>query len=271
MRSNLRVQRDCFVVTSCLLATTFLITSCTALDSILATPIPAMQAETPPPSPTIVWFPPSATPTAQIFSTRAATPEMRPGLGAISLTDKILNASLWDTATSDQASAAVEENRINLAVQTDIYMISLRHDLVVNDFYAEITAHPGLCRADDTYGFLVRANTVAYYRFTLSCNGLVGAERDSGPKRQVLQTPISSGDVPQGAPSEVRIGVWAVGTEMRLFLNGHYQFSVSDANYSSGTLGVFVNSAGSNAAAVSFSDLSVQDVTYQPPTETPQP
>jgi hypothetical protein len=248
-----------------------LVSSCSALDSILATPLPAAQTEPPLPSPTFAWFPPSATPTPQVYITQAATPEMRPGLGDIFLTDKISNPSLWDTATSNEASAEIDNNRLNLAVQSQVYMISLRHDLVLNDFYAEITALPGLCRADDTYGFLVRANAVAYYRFSLSCSGMAGVERVSGPKRQVLQSLLPSGDVPPGAPGEVRMGVWAVGTEMRLFLNGRYQFSVTDSNYASGTVGVFVNSAGSTAATVSFSDLSVQEVTFHPATQTPQP
>jgi hypothetical protein len=248
-----------------------LISSCSALDSILATPLPVVQMEPPLPSPTFAWFPPSATPTPQVIITRAATPEMRPGLGDVFLTDNLSDPSLWDTATSNQASAEIDEDRLTLAVQSGVYMISLRHDLVVNDYYAEITASPGLCRADDTYGFLIRANAVAYYRFALSCNGMVGVERVSGSKRQILQAPLPSGDVPPGAPSEVRIGVWVVGDEMRLFLNGRYQFSVSDSNYASGTVGVFVNSAGDTAAIVSFSDLSVQGVTYRPPTRTPKP
>ncbi len=245
--------------------------SCTMLDTIFATPLPPTPTEPPAPSPTIVWFPPSATPTAQVLLTRAATPEMRPGLGDIFLTDKLYSSSPWDTATSDEGSAKVDDNRLNLSAKSGVYMVSLRQELVVNDFYAEITARPGLCRGNDTYGFLVRANAVAYYRFGLSCRGTVSAERVSGAKRQILQAPVPSGDVPPGAPGEVRIGVWAVGDEMRLFLNGRYQFSISDANYASGTLGVFVNAAGPTAATVSFSELSVQEVSYFPAAQTPQP
>jgi hypothetical protein len=250
---------------------TGLISSCSSWDSILATPLPLAHADSPLASPTIAWFPPSATPTAQIFIARAATPEMRPGLGDVFLTDDISDSSLWDTAASDQASAEIDNHRLTLAVQSGVYMISLRHELVANDYYAEITATPGLCRAKDTYGFLIRANAVAYYRFDLYCNGMVSAERVSVGTHQILQAPLASGDVPPGAPGKVRIGVWAVGNEMRLFLNGHYQFSVADSNYASGTVGVFVNSAGNNAAIVSFSDLSLRAVTYSPPTRTPKP
>ncbi len=262
---------DCFVATAWLLAMTLLMTSCTALDTLLATPTPVIPTETPLPSPTFAWFPPSSTPTPQVFITRAATPEMKPGLGGILLTDDLSDASLWDTAASDQASAQVNDHQINLAVQSQVYMISLHRDLVLNNFYAEITARPGLCRGEDSYGMLVRANAVAGYRFSLHCNGTVSAERVSVGKRQVLQAPLASGDAPPGAPAEVRIGVWAVGIEMRLFLNGRYQFSVADANYSTGTVGVFVNSVGSTAAVVSFTDLTVWDVIYIPPTRTPQP
>jgi hypothetical protein len=178
---------------------------------------------------------------------------------------------MWDTAESNEASAVIDDDRLTLAVQSQVYMISLRQDLVLGDFYAEITARPGLCRGDDSYGFLVRANAVAGYRFSMYCNGLVSAERVSVGKRYDLQKPIPSGDAPPGAPGEVRIGVWAVGDEMRLFLNGRYQFSVTEPSYSSGTVGVFVNSAGDTAVTVSFSDLTVQDVIYVPPTPTPEP
>jgi hypothetical protein len=150
-------------------------------------------------------------------------------------------------------------------------MLSLRHDLTLDDYYAEITARTNLCRGDDSYGLLIRANAVAYYRITLTCNSTVSAERVSVGTRQLLQSPLPSGDAPPGAPGEVRIGVWAVGTEMRLFLNGRYQFSISDTNYPSGTIGVFVNSAGDTGTIVSFSDLTIQEINPTTPIQTPQP
>jgi hypothetical protein len=184
---------------------------------------------------------------------------MRPNVGGILFNDDFSRSSLWDIAASDQASASINKNRLNLAAQSGIYMISLRHETILNDYYAEITAAPSLCRSEDSYGFLIRANAAATYRFGLSCDGTVGAERVSGRSREVLQKPLPSGDVPQGA-GEVRIGVWAVGADMRLFLNGRYQFSINNANYPTGTIGVFVNSAGDTPVVVSFSDLSVREI-----------
>lgn len=251
-----------------MLAMTILISSCAQLDAMLATPTPLTATETPLPTPTIIWFPPSATPTLTTLSTKAPTPEMRPGLGEEIITDDFSRASRWDIAASNEASAAIKNNRLTLSVQSDVYMLSLRNDLVLTDYYAEITARPSLCRAEDSYGLLVRASASSYYRFALSCNGTARAERVTGGTRLVLQQPLPSGDVPPGAPGEVRIGVWAVGREMRLFLNGRYQFSINDPSFPSGALGVFVRSVGETPAVVSFSDLTVQSIDYVLPTPT---
>ena len=58
---------------------------------------------------------------------------------------------------------------------------------------------------------------------------------------------------------------------MRLFLNGRYQFSVTDRASASGAFGVFVRSNGDTPVTITFSDLQVSAVTYIPPTLTPQP
>ena len=85
-----------------------------------------------------------------------------------------------------------------------------------------------------------------------------------------IQDPLPSGDAPR-PPGEVRIGIWAVGGEMRLFLNGRFQFSVTEGTFPSGAFGVFARSAGENPLSVTFSDLEVYEVDYIPPTRTPLP
>ncbi len=228
--------------------------------------------QTPLPSPTIIWFPPTATPTPQTLSTQVPTPEQKPGIGGVIFTDDFSSPLLWNTAISDQATVDVSRNRLTIAVQPGQSTLSLRQGVILRNFYAEITAKPSLCKGKDDYGMLVRApNNVAYYRFALTCDGTARVERISIGTRAVLQTPMPSGDVPSGAPGEVRIGVWAVGSELRFFLNGRYQFSVNDRNYLSGAIGVFAHAAGDTPVTVTFSDLAVYDVTYSPPPKTPIP
>ena len=248
---------------------TLLLAACANMDGLFTpyTPVPA--TETPAPTSTIVWFPPSATPTLQLLSTKAPTPEMRPGVGTEILTDDFSNPFDWDIASSDEASASINDNRLTLAAQSQVYMTSLRRGLFADDYYMELTAQPSLCRGEDSYGVLIRANGGSYYRFALACDGTVRAERVSNSVRLVLQQPLPSGDVPPGAPGTVRIGVWAVGRELRLFLNGRFQFSINDPSFPIGTIGVFVRSVGDTPVVVSFSDLVMQEVDYILPTATP--
>ncbi|NWF65068.1 MAG: hypothetical protein HXY38_12265 [Chloroflexi bacterium] len=244
-------------------------TSCSSPDDWLAVSTPIPATETPPPTSTRVWFPPSATPTPQALSTKAPTPEMRPGLGADLLADDFTNPFDWELVSSNEASADINAGRLTLAAQSKVYMTSLRRDTLLTDYYAEITAQPSLCKGEDSYGVLIRANGGSYYRFALACDGTVRGERVSNSVRLVLQQPLSSGDVPPGAPGLVRIGVWAVGRELRLFLNGRFQFSMNDPSFPIGTLGVFVRSAGETPVVVSFSNLVIQEVDYILPIATP--
>ena len=247
-----------------------LLASCLPVDSIPATETP-LPTVTPPPSPTIVWFPPSATPTLLAFPTSTVMPEMSPGIGSIILKDDFSDETAWDTAASDQGSAAIGRNRLSLAVQPGIYLASFRRDLTLGDFYAEITAHPSLCRGEDSYGVIIRSTGDSFYRFTLTCNSMVYGERIKSSVRLTMQEPSPSGDAPPGAPGEVRIGIWASGNEMRLFLNDRYQFSIIDPSSPFGAFGVFARSEGDTPLSVTFSDLTVYDVDYIPPTSTPLP
>ena len=266
---------DCFVgfrrlPSSTLLAMTLLLAACLPLNPSPATE-PPLPSDTPPPTATILWFPPSATPTLNAIPTYTATPEMSPGIGELILTDNFTNKKVWDTVDSEQASVILKDKHLILAVEPGVSIASLRRDKTFGNFYAELTARIGLCRADDTYGIMLRATGTSFYRFNLSCNGLVTVERVKSGERLGILEPTASGDVPLGPPGEVEIGIWAVGGEMRLFLNGRFQFSVIEKTFPSGAFGVFVHSKEDTPVTISFSDLSVYDVSYTPPTKTPQP
>lgn len=195
---------------------------------------------------------------------------MSPGIGSLTLEDDFSDDSVWDTAQSEDASAAISRNRLTLVVKSGYYLASMRRELPLSDFYAEITARPSLCRGEDNYGVIVRGVGSSFYRFALACNGQIRAERIAGGTKLTIQEPVPSGDAP-GAPGEVRIGVWAVGSEIRLFLNGRYQFSLRDPSFPIGAFGVFVRSTGETPVTVTFSDLAVYEVDYIPPTKTPLP
>ena len=256
-------------VLACLLLAMTFLASCLPLGPIQLTPTP-IPTGTMTPTGTIVWFPPTATSTLLSLPTYTGTPEMNPGIGAPILTDNFSDDPPWDTAVSNNGSAAISMDRLALAAQPGYYLSSMRRELPLTDFYAEITAHPSLCSGDDNYGVIVRGVGSSFYRFVLTCDGEIRAERISGGTRLQIFDPVPSGDVAR-APGEVRIGVWAVGEEMRLFLNDRYQFSVRDPKFPIGAYGVFVRSNGDEPVSVTFSDFKVYDVNYTLPTKTPIP
>jgi hypothetical protein len=236
---------------------TFLLTACSALERpVLGTATPRPPTPTPLLSPTVVWFPPTDTPTPSASSLATPTPNLLPGLGKTLYTDDFTDPENW----SDLGTDYIREGQLILAAQPGVYQISLNQELFVSDFYAEITARLSLCRGADEYGLLVRAVSSAYYRFTLNCNGEVKADRILNSARVPLQMPVISIDAPHGGPSEVKLAIWAVGREMRFFLNGHYQFTADDPVMPNGTLGVFVRASDDSPITISFSDMIVRAV-----------
>jgi hypothetical protein len=167
----------------------------------------------------------------------------------------------------------VTSNRLVLYItgQRPLSILSLRSQPMVDNFYAEATATISLCRDKDQYGMVFRAAGEDYYRFTVNCNGQIRLGRGNSGSIWPLLDWQPSGDAPSGAPAQVSIGIWSMGSEMRFYLDDRYQFTVSDSALHSGTLGFFAYANGTTPVAVSFSDLKVYSVFYVSPTPTLTP
>lgn len=217
----------------------------------------AVASDTP-----IVWFPPTETATVAIAHTLQPTVERKPGLGDLLVQDPMTTTTHWSAAVGGNEAATVSERGLSLSAEPGRpAVISLHRSAVFADMYMEITARTNLCRGKDAYGLVFRApNDVAHYRFMAICDGTVAAERVSLGTPRVLQPPTATSDAPVGAPGEVRLGIWAHGSEFRFFLNDRFQFSVTDTNYAAGGIGVFVEAKGESPVAVTFSDLRVYEL-----------
>jgi hypothetical protein len=228
------------------------------------TPVPASAT----PTATIVWFPPTNTPSPFPAQTILPTPDQRPGLGKLLLRDSFDQPALWSTAVGPQAKAIVRDNQLILSIseQGPLSILSLRSQPVMADFYAEAAVKLSLCGDKDQFGMVFRAAPGDnYYRFTISCDGQARGEGVRSGSNMPLVDWLSSGDVPNAAPAGVKLGVWAVGSEMRFFLNDNYQFTVRDPVLHEGTLGFFAYANGASPITVSFSDLLVYSVAYVSP------
>ena len=69
----------------------------------------------------------------------------------------------------------------------------------------------------------------------------------------------------------LRLGVWMVGSEMRIFVDDVFQFLVRDPLISGKQVGVFLRSTGANAATVNFSNLVIYQIQGYVPSPIPSP
>lgn len=244
-----------------------LLTGCSALSRPSpGTATPRPPSPTPFLSPTVVWFPPTSTPTpASQAEPATATPDFMPGLGRTVYTDDFTDPENW----SDLGTDYIRDGRLTLAASNGVYLVSLNQELVISDFYAEVMIHLNLCRSTDEYGILVRAIPVSYYRFSLTCNGEINADRITNQSRTPLKLPFTTLDAPRGSPAEVKAAIWAVGREMRFFLNDIYQFGVSDPVLVGGSIGFFVRASENSPITISFSDLVIRDVSPNQASQMP--
>lgn len=247
-----------------LLALTLLgIAACTPLQTPPPLPTSTPLPPTLTPTATVVWFPPTPTPTAYPTPTAIITPTVNilPEYGNIIISDDFSDPSLWGQTKGSVGSVAVANNELTIAIkQPRGYLYSLRQQTNLSDFYAEITASPSICRDGDEYGLLFRVSpSFDFYRFSLTCNGQTRLDKYFKGVASSPQPPLYSSEVPPGAPSSSRLGIWASGRDLHLYINGVYQFSIRDASIPTGTLGVFARASGEGAVTVNFSNLVVYE------------
>jgi hypothetical protein len=231
------------------------------------TPTPTLT-----PTVTIQWFPSTQTPTpAAPRPVVAPTVDQRPAVGAVVLRDDFTDPVQWQTFQSNSGSVTVSKGVLSLAApEIPVNLVSLRRETVPADFYLEITSSASLCRGKDSYGLVFRADGAgSQYRLMVSCDGYLRVERWRPVEVAVVQNWTLSGQVPPAGLQVLRLGVWMVGSEMRVFVDDVFQFLVSDPLISGQQVGVFLRSTGANAATVNYSNLVIYRIQGYLPSPIP--
>ncbi len=246
-----------------------MLASCTSLPASTMPRTPTAVTGTA--TPTVLWFPPTRTPTPFVVPT--PTPATLPMRGEEIFRDDFSRPELWTMSTLPSARVALERNRLILSLDgRRLYLMTLRAGPTLSDFYLQVKARLNLCRQNDAYGALFRAASGGdYYRYILNCQGKLRLERVQGGQVIALQEWLESGEVPRGAPGEVTLGIWALGTEMRFFLNDRFQFALRDPLFRAGQVGLFALAAGDTPLVIAFSDLAVYAALPSPLAGTASP
>ena len=177
-----------------------------------------------------MWFPPTETPTPAPTITLRPTQDFKPGVGEVVLEDDFSSQSAWRTGALGSGRIAFGKNELTLAVSAPKgTLASLREGALPADGYLEITARAALCQGNDIYGLLLRAASERDgYRLMATCAGELRLERLRNGEIALMQDWTPAGELPQGGMLPVRLGVWSLGREMRIFVNEVYQFSARD-------------------------------------------
>lgn len=227
-------------------------------------PPTATPTSTPPPTitPTTEWFPPTETPTLLPTVETIPTQDMRPGIGEIILEDDFSDPEKWSLTTTASTSAAIANNKLTLALSRPrTTLLTTRLEPTLANFYAEISASPNLCSPSDEFGIIVRASaSFDHFRFGLTCDGQARVDRIRGGTQNVFQTPNYFGAIPNTLLTERRIAVWAVGEDLRFFVNGQLIYTVRDTAFYRGAFGVYVKTSVDGGISVNFSDLDIYQV-----------
>ena len=251
------------VFASCIL---ILIAACLPIATQSSPPIQldTLLPATITPTGTTIWFPPTPTNTPLPSATIPITPtiDTRPKYGESIITDNFTQPEHWIIGDFNDGSIALGKNEITLAVKRENgYLFSIRQDIILDNYYAEITASPSICRGEDEYGLLIRVSpSLDFLRFSFTCNGQTRVDRIIQGQASSPQPPNFCGAVPPGAPSSVRMGILAKDKEILFYADGKFLFNVRDPNLLRGNIGVFARSSTAEPVTVNFSELKVYEI-----------
>lgn len=182
-------------------------------------------------------------------------------LGSADWTDNFSSGSNWYLYNSDAVRFSIEDDdlrmRAKIAGSGDYWILSNQPDL--DDFYLEAEFKMGSsCSGLDRYGLLVRAPEANKgYVFNVSCNGQFRVYEWDGSNYNQLQGWTSAAAIQAGANASNKVGVWAEGDTLKLFINNILVAELDVDIYDEGQFGLLVGSTNTTNL-----DVFVERISY---------
>lgn len=175
----------------------------------------------------------------------ASDPKLK--LGNASFVDTLKNGNNWPLGEDKYTSAEVSDGVLKFTALTSIdgWRISWPD---IQDFYMEMTAKNGDCKASEHYGLMIRVpdkkEANAGYMVGISCDGKFSLRKWDGEKMTSLIAWKTDTSIASGANQTNRLGIWAKGSQLVVYVNGVKVGEAKDDTYSSkGGFGIFVGGA----------------------------
>jgi hypothetical protein len=203
---------------------------------------------------------PSATPTPRLRPT--ATANIRSAIGEVIYEDDFIIDKGWEWEALGGGAISLLENHLVIALhEPNMFLFTLKSDLVLNDFFLEVDARADLCQTGDAFGVMYRVNeSFEHYRFTLTCEGATRVVRVLSSESRLLLPLTESSAILPGPMTTNRLSLMASGDVFRFWINDLEIFNTRDITLSEGGIGLFVRSGRGNQATVTFTNLCIYEL-----------
>jgi hypothetical protein len=220
------------------------------MPEVTPSPSATIEALTATPTQTFTFVPADETPTPTTTSTLEPSPTLTLAdtdpaltLGTPDWTDTMEDGDNWPTGINDYTSIAFGDGFMKLTSLKDVD--GWRHTwAVIDNFYLEATLKSPQCEGSDHYGLMFRvpedSSANKGYLFGITCDGQYSLRRWDSQTMYYLVNWTSTAAINQGSNAVNKIGVWANGANIGLYINGQKIKEVSNDAYLDGKFGFFV-------------------------------
>jgi hypothetical protein len=169
----------------------------------------------------------------------------------------------WYQFENDQSKSEVHDGKLQLTAKKansyDVWTMSYPQ---MDDFYLEVVFSIGkTCPGKDRHGILFRApdNTQGYL-YNVACDGSYQLRSWDGEQFTDLINWTVDPHIAQGPEITQRLGVWAEGDRLVLYVNGFQITETRDSTFSKGTFGVNIAAAETVDFTVDVIEAKVWDL-----------
>lgn len=211
---------------------------------------------------------PTETPTPEEEGTATPTPEATsatqdPDLptGNPAWQDPFDSGENWPLYEDDHVRFEVEQGKAVLtAINPDFYEGWMLSWPELTDFYVEGSFETGDCSGRDRYGLMVRSTApdeqYEGYLFGVTCDGSYSLRTWDGEQFEDVIPWTSSGLIQAGSGKSQRLGFWAKGSRIILYVDRNKLTEVQDNTYKNGKFGLFVGSVETDNFQVEVDEIA---------------
>lgn len=169
----------------------------------------------------------------------------------------------WFQYENEQVKSEVRDNKLVLTAKKansfDAWVMSYPQ---LDDTYLEVVFTTGeTCAGKDRYGILFRApdNTQGYL-YNVACDGSYQFRIWDGEQfTDVINWSVDA-RIATGPEVNQRLGIWAKGDRLTLYVNGFEVGQVNDSTFSSGTFGVNIAAVENEGFTVNVTEAKAWEI-----------